>query len=190
MSEAVYIAEFRNISQGIGVLDKMLKQSGVFLMHATPICIGKYLICVGGDVADAREAQKAAEEPEEQDSRISGYLLTGAHPAILAYFKNPNESMGSGFVSDAMGVFETRNAAAGFISLDAALKNSQVELRRLWLGNFLGGKFCYVLSGSTDDVRSALKAAAFAVSEKEQVGQRLILSPDDTIVNLFTKGGA
>lgn len=183
MSDAVYVVEFRSISHGIGVLDKMLKRSSLLLLHANPICIGKYLIAVGGDVADAREAKKAAEEPGGA-APIASYLLTGAHPAILGYFRH--QRPGEQAVPDAIGIFETRNAASGFVSLDQALKSAQVRLLRLWLGQFLGGKFCYVLGGVLPDVQAAIGAATSSIPEKELVGSQVIAAPDQTTMALFT----
>lgn len=186
MDSAIYVVEFRSIARGIAVLDKMLKGSSLALLHADPICIGKYLICLGGDVADVREAQNRAEAPGEE-APLASYLLTSAHPAVLGYFRHgaPPVAM----APDAIGIFETRNAASGFISLDAALKSAQVKLLRLWLGQFLGGKYCYVLGGSTSDVESALAAATAALPEKEQVGSQLVPMPDEMTLKLFVKGG-
>ena len=187
MNDAIYIVEFRSISQGIGALDNMLKRASLALLYANPICIGKYLITVGGDVADAEEARLAAEAPGEERP-IASCLLTGTHPAILGYFRKQNA--GAIEVPPALGVFETRSAAMGFLSLDAALKAARVDLLRVWLGQLLGGKLCWVLGGSTSDVQSAVKAAVAAVPAKEQAGSRVVISPDPVAMALFVKGGA
>lgn len=186
MSDAVYIVEFKSISQGIGVLDKMFKRSTLDLLYANPICIGKYLICVGGDVADALVAQQTAEAPEE-GAPIASYLLTGAHPSIREYFRR---GIPPGYDRpEAIGIVETRNAASGFVSLDRALKSARVTLLKLWLGQLLGGKLCYVLGGGTSDIQSAVKAAAAAIPERELVGTREIPAPDRATMELFLKGG-
>lgn len=186
MSKAIYIVEYRKVSQGIGVLDRMFKQASLSLLYASPICIGKYLICVGGDVADVCEA-KAAAEQDEDGPPLAGHLLLKAHADILDYFKGklPKPVL----KPDALGIFETRNAASGFISLDAALKRAQVDLAKLWLGQLLGGKFCYVLGGSTSDIESAMLAARAAVTENELAGSRIVASPDANTLARFYKGG-
>jgi len=184
MSEAIYIAEFRSISHGIGALDLMCKRTGFELLYAAPVCIGKYLICVGGDVADITEAQAAAETGDEE-LPFASCLLTGIHPAILDYFRNEQKTIDT--TPAAMGVFETLSAAYGFRSLDQALKGAHVKLMRVWIGNRLGGKLCWVLGGSTSDIQSAIKAARGIVPEKEQAGSRIIIAPDPLVVDL--KGG-
>jgi len=181
MSEAIYVAEFRSISRGIGALDAMCKRTEFELLHAAPVCIGKYLICVGGDIADITEAQNAA-ETEDDELPFASCLLTGIHPAILDYYKKGQEKIDG--VPAAMGVFETVSAAQGFSSLDKALKGAQAKLMRIWICNTLGGKLCWVLGGSTSDIQSAIRVAKETVPEKEQAGSRVIIAPDPRIVNL------
>lgn len=185
MSDAVYVVEFSSISQGVGVLDRMLKRADVELLYANAICVGKYLICVGGDVADAGEAKKAAEE-SDADRPLSSCLLTGTHPDIRGYFRKERPEVSEHVA--AIGLFETRHAASGFASLDCALKSAQVRPLKIWLGHMLGGKFCYVLGGSTSDIQSAIRRAAAAVPEKERVGERVIPSPDSVTLGLFLRG--
>lgn len=186
MGKAIYVAEYRTISQGAGVLDSMCKHANLVLLHADPICIGKYLICVGGDVADVKEAQKAA-EADSGGPPLANRLLLHAHPHILAYFARSLPQPDPR--PDAIGIFEAQNASAGFASLDAALKHARVDLAKLWLGQLLGGKFCYVLGGSTSDIQSALQAAGDAAGEQDMAGRRFIASPDKSTLTRFYKGG-
>ena len=184
MGEAIYVAEFRSISRGIGALDAMCKRTRFTLLHANPVCIGKYLICAGGDVADVAEA-KTAVEIGGGEPPFAACLLTGTHPAILGYFKK--ESSAAENIPATVGVFETRSAAAGFESLDAALKSAQTELLRVWIGNRLGGKLCWVLGGGTSDIQSAVQAAGKAIPESERAGSQIISAPDSLITKMFIK---
>ena len=181
MSEAIYVVEFRSISRGIGALDNMCKRTRFELLYAAPVCIGKYLICVGGDIADITEAQNAA-ETDDDEMPFSSRLLTGIHPAILSYFKKGQTKTDE--MPAAMGVFETTSAAQGFFSLDKALKGAQAKLMRVWICNTIGGKLCWVLGGSTSDIQSAIRVAKDSVPENEQAGNRIIIAPDPRIVNL------
>ena len=180
MGDAVYIVEYRNISRGVVTLDKMLKRSGVMVLYAAPVCIGKYVIAVGGGVGDVMESKAVTEGTE---GIIAQYLITGAHPRVLGYFRRERHpEPGS---PDAIGIFETRNISSGFMSLDAALKNGQVDILRIWMGHFIGGKFCWVTAGETSEVSSSLATAARAVSENEIAGSELIPRPDASILPLI-----
>lgn len=183
MGKAILVLEYRDISQGIGVLDNMFKRASLTLLYANPICIGRYLICVGGDVADVKEAKKVAEE-DSFGPPFASHLLLRAHKNILEFFDSSLKRPESR--PDAIAVIEARNASTGFISLDAALKNARVEIARIWLGNMLGGKFCYVLGGSTSDIQSA---AAAAQQVAEGLRSRVIISPDKATLSMFYKEG-
>lgn len=193
MDKAIYVAEFYRISHGVGVLDRMLKRARVSLLYADPVCIGKYLTVLGGDVEAVREASQEVEGSEAVQSFLDGaYLLTSAHPDILRYFDKEKQAEAPGPLPpvEALGLFETTNAASGFISMDAALKAGQVALRRIWLGHFLGGKLCYVLEGTVSDVEAALAAAENAVTLPDRgkvAGSQLIPYPDEAVRQMFMR---
>ncbi len=181
-AEAVYVVEFTSISRGIGALDQMCKRAGLAVFYTNPVCIGKYLICVGGDVADMLEVRAAA-EAEGDEPPIASCLITGTHPAILRYFGR--EKSAEVQTREALGIFETRNAASGIKSLDAALKAARVELVRVWLGTQLGGKLCWVVSGGVSDVKCGIAAARDSVSLKEQAGSRVVIAPTPLVLQQF-----
>ncbi len=181
-AEAVYVVEFTSISRGIGALDLMCKRAGLAVLYANPICIGKYLICAGGDVADMLEV-KAAAEAEDDEPPIASCLITGTHPAVLRYFRR--EKTAEQQNRPALGIFETRNASSGIKSLDAALKAARVELVRIWLGTQLGGKLCWVISGGVSDVKSGVAASQSAVARREQAGSRVVIAPDPLVLRQF-----
>jgi microcompartment protein CcmL/EutN len=186
-AEAVYVVEYSSISRGIGALDAMCKRAGIAVLHAGPICVGKFLICVGGEVAAVTEA-KAAAEPEAEAAKeapISSCLLTGTHPAILRYFRHeiPAQSQNPA----ALGVFEARTAAKGFQSLDAALKAANVGILRVWPGTQLGGKLCWALGGGVSDIQSGVAAARGAISEREHAGSRIVIAPAPSVAGMFVK---
>jgi microcompartment protein CcmL/EutN len=187
-AEAVYVVEYGSISRGIGALDAMCKRAGFAVLHASPICVGKFLICIGGEIAAIAEA-KAAAEPEagtaKGEAPISSCLLTGTHPAILAYFRHGVPAQGQ--YPAALGIFEARTAAKGFQSLDAALKAANVGLLRVWLGTQLGGKLCWVLGGGVSEIQSGVAAARGAVSERDHAGSRVVIAPDPSVAGMFVR---
>jgi microcompartment protein CcmL/EutN len=187
-AEAVYVVEYASISRGIGVLDAMCKRAALAVLHASPVCIGKFLICVGGEIAAVSEAKAAAEPAAgtaKEDAPISSSLLTGTHPAILEYFRHRVSAQSQN--PAALGIFEARTAAKGFQSLDAALKAANAELLRVWLGTQLGGKLCWVLGGGVSEIQSGITAARAAITEREQAGSRVVIAPDPLVAGLFAK---
>jgi microcompartment protein CcmL/EutN len=195
MSDALYIVEYNRISRGVVVLDRMLKRSGITALYAAPICIGKYVIAVGGGVGDVKEAK--AEADGNADGMLSSYFMPGAHPDVLGYFTREGgrapdtlNTLKTLKTPEAVGIFETRNISPGFVSLDAALKSAVSKILKIWMGHFIGGKFCWIVSGEVSEVSSALQAAGRAVSDKEIVGSELIPRPDASTMALFRSPNA
>lgn len=171
--EAIYIVEYAGIPIGIDVLDRMVKRASADILYARPVCIGKFLIVMGGGVDDVREARQAAADTGAK--ALQERLLTGAHSEILTYFHRVRDNRKKSITDKtAVGILETRHAASGFYSLDAALKRGRVRLEQLWLGHCIGGKFCYILSGCVEDIHSALTAARESLDPAEIVSDRII----------------
>jgi len=181
MNDAIYVVEYRSISRGIATLDKMLKRSDIMALYAAPVCIGKYVIAVGGGIGDVRESKDAA---EASGGIIAGYLITGAHPGVLSYFRRERPPEPDS--PDAVGIFETTNISSGFMSLDAALKNGRTDVMRIWMGHLIGGKFCWVIQGETSEVSSSLASAGRVISRGEITGSELIPRPDASTLRLFS----
>ncbi|MDR0670836.1 MAG: BMC domain-containing protein [Oscillospiraceae bacterium] len=180
MNQAIYIVEYSSIPIGIYVLDRMVKHAPADILYAKPVCIGKFLIVVGGGVDDVREAQRAAASAQNAKA-LQQYLLTNAHSEILAHFRRaPGQKSAAG--GPAVGILETRHAASGFYSLDAALKCGNVRLEHLWLGHFIGGKFCYVLRGQVADIHSAFVAAQKDLDPSEIVDSQILPAMDKAVM--------
>lgn len=185
MGDAICIVEYSSVSYGIGVLDRMVKRSSVTPLYARPVCVGRYLIVLGGEVDSVKEAMAVVEETGSH-RLLSKYLLTSAHQDILAYFHRPTLKLEEFSGARAVGLFETRSAAAGFQGLDRALKSGSVELIKLWMGHFLGGKSCFVLAGEVGDVEAAISAAHSSIQEAEVVDSQIIPSPDPLVLSLLS----
>ena len=177
MREAIYLVEYTRIPVGIDMLDRMVNSASVSIIYARPICIGKFLIVLGGDVGDVRQAQKTVADSAEK-RLLKEHLLTNAHREILAYFRRGPSDHVTIQGKTAVGILETREIASGFQSLDAALKSGNVQLEQVWMGHFIGGKLCYLLSGTVEDISTAIEAAGGALPEKSLVESRIIPSPD------------
>lgn len=182
--EAIYLVEYSSISYGIAVLDRLIKRSAVEVVYARPVCIGKYLIVLGGDVDDVRESREEVKSLGS-NRRISDYLLTSAHQEILAYFRRASKEAGGSHIQEAVGILETSNASSGFYSLDRALKNGSVRLARIWLGHYIGGKFCYILNGQVGDVQAAVDAGRASAGEAFLVDSQVIPYPDPATLKLL-----
>lgn len=62
MKKSIGLVELKSIPIGIEVADMMLKTANVELVLANPICPGKYVIIVSGNVGSVENAIKAGKD--------------------------------------------------------------------------------------------------------------------------------
>ncbi len=187
MSRAILIVEYSNISRGVGMLDRLVKQSVIVPLYARPICIGKYVMILSGEVEDLRESQKVLQSVG-RERLMSTFLLTAAHKDLLAYFTQTDKHRKPADKVEAIGILETRTIAAGLFSLDAALKSGNVALLKLGMGQLIGGKCYYLLAGTVSDVQQALDHGKNILPKQDFVGLEVIPSPDRLTLAMLLDG--
>ena len=69
MKKAIGLVEIKSIPIGIETADEMLKAANVELIMANPICPGKYMILITGDVG-------AVKSSVESGKKSSGYIFS------------------------------------------------------------------------------------------------------------------
>ena len=126
----------------------------VTLVRASVVCAGRFLILVGGD----REAVDASvQAARATEARLAGsYVVSNVSSQVLNVLRRMPAELGGA----ALGVVECRNAADSVIAADKAVKQAAVSLMRMVLGQGIGGKSYFVLTGDVAAVREAAAAAA------------------------------
>ena len=79
---AIGLVEFNSIARGIEAADAMVKTAMVDLVIANPVCPGKYIVLVSGDVAAVQSAVKAGVKTAGQ-SVVDEFILPNVHPAVF-----------------------------------------------------------------------------------------------------------
>lgn len=143
--------EFTSIAQGMLAADAMLKRTHVDLLHAGTVQPGRYLVGVGGIVAEVEEALKAGRETGG-DSLQDVMWLPGVHPAVLQAFFPQLPPTGV----TALGIIESLTAPSAIKSADIAIKGATIILISIRLADGLGGKGLVLLMGAVSDVEAAL----------------------------------
>lgn len=144
--------EFTSIAQGMVAADAMLKRTHVDLLHAGTVQPGRYLVGVGGVVAEVEEALKAGREAGA-DSLSDVVWLPGVHPDVLRAFRPQSVPT----QTTALGIIETLTAPAAIKSADVAVKGASITLTSIRLSDGLGGKGLVLLMGVVSDVEAALE---------------------------------
>ena len=180
---AIALLEYASIAAGIEAGDAMAKRAALTVIHAGTVHPGKYLVLVGGGVADIEEALDAAHRLESS-SLIDEMFLPDPHPQLVAALAG-ERSVGDG---EALGVIETTSVSSVILAADAGLKGADVVLREVYLADGLGGKGYLLFSGPLVEVQVAVELGSERVSA-DLVGQRVIAQLHDEMnVNLVGDG--
>ena len=166
---ALGLLELESIAAGIEVGDAMAKRAPVELLRAGTVHPGKYLVLVGGNVADVEEALGAGREIGGLSVRDVTFLAH-IHPAVVEGVRGTRQAA----QDEALGIIETATVPAIIRAADAGLKGAGVRLLELHLADDLGGKAYLLFDGTVADVEAAVEIGTAAAGETRGMHSRVI----------------
>ena len=164
---ALGLIETSSIARGIEAADAMMKKAAVELLMTLAVPRGKYLVLVGGMVADVEQALRAGEDVAA-GVVVDRFLIQNAHPQLPAAIKGRVKVT----EIEAVGLIETREIASAIYAGDAAAKAAAVTL--IEARPQPGAKGLVVLTGSVGAVRAAVAAGVATVKEGMLVAEVVI----------------
>lgn len=175
---ALGMIETNSIPMGVNAGDAMLKAATVELVCAQPVCAGKYIVLVTGEVAAVKEAVAAGKETA--GSRlIDSMIIPNVHEQVPKAINACNDI---GKVSS-VGVMEAFSLCAAVVVADAAVKAADVDLIDVRLGRGLGGKSFITLTGEVAAVRAAIAAGENMPEAKGLMSESVVIpSPHPDII--------
>ncbi len=166
---ALGLLELESIAAGIAAGDAMAKRAPIEVLRAGTVHPGRYLILVGGSVADVEEALEAGQESAAGCIR-DRVFLPNVHPGVVAGMRGARVPASG----EALGVIETATVAAVIEAADAGLKGARVELLELRLADDLGGKGYLLFDGPVSEVEAAVEAGVARVGGAAGLTWRII----------------
>ncbi|MCH7588352.1 MAG: BMC domain-containing protein [Chloroflexi bacterium] len=169
LEPALALIEFSSIATGIQAADAMAKRAPIDLLRSGTVQPGKYLVLIGGQVADVEEALSAGRSVGES-CLVDSVFLPQVHPDVveaIAGIRVPH-------LADALGIIETTSVAASIRAADAAIKGAQVKLVEIRLADGLGGKGIVLFSGRVADVETAASFGLSVLGKEFHVNQIVI----------------
>ncbi len=181
--KAVGFVEIKSIPVGIQTADEMVKAGNVELLLATPMCPGKYIIIIAGQVGPVKAAMSKAE-------LVSGIYLIDTH--VLDNIREEVLPAICGFTNtkdiQAIGCIETISALTSVIAADVAVKASNVGIVDLRIARGLGGKGYLIITGEVSSVRSAVNACLAKLGISGEVTSTSIIPrPHEQIIENLLK---
>ena len=148
---ALGMIEVQSIPLGVNAGDAMLKAATVQLVTAQPVCAGKYIVIVTGEVSAVSESV-AAGKAEAGQRLIDSMVISHVHEQVPRAINACNEI---GEVA-AIGVMEAYSLCAAVVAADAAVKAADIHLMDVRLGR---GQSFITMTGDVAAVRAAIHAA-------------------------------
>ncbi len=167
---ALGFLELSSISRGLFLTDVVLKKAPVKMIASQPISSGKHILLFFGDAASVEESYHEALR-ESSGQVLKQILIHSVHPELVPFLDSiwERDDAMSGSISDSVGIVESATLAGAILSADRALKTADVTLARLRLGQGIGGKAYFVISGKQEAVEAALDAAQSTLKEHESL---------------------
>ena len=176
MKKALGMIEFKTVASGITATDVMLKTADVEVVQANPVCPGKYLATIAGELSSVKAAIEAAEAYNSAmliDKFVLGNPHESVQPAICGALEIKNKS--------AIGILETFSAASAVVAADTAAKTALVELVEVRLAKGMCGKSYIILTGSVSSVNAAIEKAKAGVGDGMFLDSSVIAGPDERL---------
>lgn len=167
---ALALVEFSSIATGIKAADAMVKRAPIDVIKSGTVQPGKYLVLIGGEVADVEESLEEGRDVGGS-SLVDFVLLPRVHPEVV-------ESIGGGRIPqavDSLGVIETTTVAASIHAADAGVKGAEVHLVEIRLADGLGGKGIVLFSGLVADVEAAVEIGVGVLESPDLLVRQVVI---------------
>jgi microcompartment protein CcmL/EutN len=177
---ALGFIELSSISRGLYLTDAVLKKAPVRVIASQPISSGKHVLLFIGDVASVQESHQTALE-QADGTLLKQILIPGVHDELAPFLDSlwSSEALRSP-VQEAVGIAESSTLAGAVLAADSALKSARVKLCRMRLGQGIGGKAYFVITGKQEEVEAALEAVQARLKELDSFCRvDLVARPQD-----------
>ncbi|PKM52048.1 MAG: propanediol utilization protein [Firmicutes bacterium HGW-Firmicutes-7] len=153
MKNSIGLLEFKSIAKGIEVTDEVLKSSNVELIAANPICPGKYISILSGDVGAINNAVEIGKKLGGV-FQIEALVISNIHPDIFPALTGTSEVNSI----NCLGIIETMSCLSSIMVADTAIKASNIRIIEIRIARGLGGKGFTIISGEVSSVKKAIQA--------------------------------
>lgn len=161
MSICIGFLEYISIGKGIEAADLISKNTAIDILLSAPNCPGRYQILFTGDVDAVKSAVKMAEEIADFNF-LDSLVIPRVDESVISALYSPNIIN----IKDGVAIFETMTMTAAIEGADTMVKTADVDIIELRLGKGLAGKSYVTVTGSLENLRSAMDAALENVKDR------------------------
>lgn len=175
--KAIGLVEYETVPSGITAADRMVKAAGVEIIEAQPVCPGKYVVMICGNLSAVNAAIEVGTK-EFENKVIDSFILGNPHEGIFKAINGTSKVEGV----EAIGIIETYSAASIIVAADTAAKTAKVNLIEVRIAKGMAGKSFLLFSGEMAAVKASVDAASSAVSKNGMLRDKAVIpKPDNKI---------
>lgn len=168
--DALGMIEVNSIAAGIEAGDAMLKAAEVTLVCSQPVCAGKYIILVQGDVSAVKSSTEVGAEISKE-ALVNKMVIPNVHSQVFTALSCASEIDGN----NAIGVIETFSLTTCILASDTAVKAADIKLIEIRLGRGLGGKSFVIMTGDVSAVRFSVESAVKAHGDEGMIARTVVI---------------
>ncbi len=161
MAKTLGMLELNSVAKGIETVDNMLKAAQVQLLQARPVCPGKYIVLIAGDVGAVDAALRSGREIGGAFI-VDSLRISNLHPQVIQAIQATEDIE----KRDTVGVMEYFSLTAAILGADDAAKAADIALIEIRLGIGIGGKSFVTLTGDIGAVKTAVEAGGRNAKEE------------------------
>lgn len=179
---AIGLIESASIAAGVLITDAVLKASPVEVLWARTISPGRWLTLFTGEVEEVNAALEAGLQAGGGDV-CDDLFIPQLDPQVPPAIRGPRSDV----AIDALGIVEFSHIPSAVVAADAAVKTAEVELVELRLGQHLGGKGFFIITGAIADVEDAVAVAAAVGHDRQSLVRDVVVTRADEALIPFLR---
>lgn len=174
---ALGVIELSSIARGVQVADAIVKRAPVRILQNHPISPGKFVIVFAGGVAEVDESMEAG-IAVAASALVDRLFLAQAHEQLAPLLAGTRSGEPA---TDAVAIVETVTVASTILAADAAAKAAAVRLLDLRLGQGIGGKGFFTMTGDLESIEAAVGAGRSAIDAGNLLAVEIIPRPHEDL---------
>ena len=179
--KAIAMIELNSIAKGVEAADEMVKAAAVELIMAQPICAGKYMVLVSGDVDSAERASEVG-KAVAGEFLVDDFVIPNVHPSVFPALTATTRIHDV----DSLAVIETFSVVSSIMAADAAVKAADVVLLRVHLSMAIGGKGFVTMTGDVAAVNEAVQVGAAVIERRGLLVEKVVIpAPTPDVISEF-----
>ena len=177
---ALGLIELTSIARGVIANDAMVKKAKIKTILSNPVCPGKYLVLITGDVEEVEQAMRVGIYYADY-SLVDQLFLPHVHPQVLPAIYGTTQVAALKTVA----VVETFTVAASIIGADRACKTAEIQLVEMRLAVGIGGKAYFTLTGEQHMAEAAVEGAVDVLDSGLIIRTEIIPAPHDDLSDIL-----